>query len=42
MQELINYFATAPDWHRVVILASSIFLFWNVENIFALTLNYKK
>jgi sterol desaturase/sphingolipid hydroxylase (fatty acid hydroxylase superfamily) len=42
MHELINYFATAPDWHRVAILAGSIFLFWNVENVFALTLNYKK
>ncbi|PLK42130.1 sterol desaturase family protein [Emticicia sp. TH156] len=42
MNALINYFSTAPDWHRVLILTSSIFLFWNIENFSGFTLNYRK
>lgn len=42
MNFLINYFSDAPDWHRVVLLTVSIFLFWNIENISGITLNYRK
>ncbi|WP_158237896.1 sterol desaturase family protein [Emticicia sp. TH156] len=42
MHFLIDYFSHAPDWHRVLILTSSIFLFWNIENFFGVTRNYPK
>jgi sterol desaturase/sphingolipid hydroxylase (fatty acid hydroxylase superfamily) len=42
MNFFINYFTDAPDWHRVVLLTLCIFLFWNIENIAGVTLNYRK
>ncbi|AFK04915.1 fatty acid hydroxylase [Emticicia oligotrophica DSM 17448] len=31
MKNLINYFNSAPDFHRVLLLSFSFFLFWNIE-----------
>lgn len=42
MNFLIDYFSNAPDWHRVLILTTSIFLFWNIENFSGVTGNYQK
>ena len=42
MNNLIHYFSVPHDVLRVFILAFSIFLFWNIENLFAVSHNYKK
>ncbi len=36
------YFNNAPDSHRVILMLVSIFLFWNIENMIGLGLQYKK
>ncbi len=42
MEAIINYFTNIPDSHRILLLSSSIFLFWNIENFKPVSLNYKK
>ena len=42
MNKLIEYFSVEHDTHRILLLVCSIFLFWNIENIVALTIDYKK
>ena len=32
MQTLISYFNSAPDFHRILLLSSSFFVLWNLEN----------
>jgi len=42
METLKLYFNNAPDSHRVLLMLVSIFIFWNIENIMGLGLQYKK
>lgn len=42
MEGLKNYFSSEHDWHRIVLLFSCMFIFWNIENLLALNFNYKK
>lgn len=42
MKNLIAYFSIEHDTHRIFLLLFSIFIFWNIENIIAITTNYKK
>lgn len=42
MNNLIQYFTTMPDSHRVAILVISIIVFWNLENSINNKLNYSK
>jgi len=34
MNSIIIYFSNVPDSHRILLLTISLFLFWNVENLF--------
>ena len=42
MNNLIEYFSVEHDTHRLLLLVCSIFIFWNIENIIAITNDYKK
>ncbi|MEO6901672.1 MAG: sterol desaturase family protein [Bacteroidia bacterium] len=42
MQSIINYFSNVPDSHRIILLGTSLFIFWNIENLYAINFNYKK
>jgi sterol desaturase/sphingolipid hydroxylase (fatty acid hydroxylase superfamily) len=42
MQSVINYFSNVPDSHRIILLGASMLIFWNIENIYAISLNYRK
>lgn len=42
MNQLINYFNTAPDYHRVVLLLASMLLFGGVEVFRSISNNYNK
>jgi sterol desaturase/sphingolipid hydroxylase (fatty acid hydroxylase superfamily)/uncharacterized protein (DUF2147 family) len=42
MESIKIYFNNAPDSHRVILMLVSIFIFWNIENIMGLGLQYKK
>lgn len=42
MDSIKLYFNNAPDSHRVILMFASIFIFWNIENIMGLGLQYKK
>jgi sterol desaturase/sphingolipid hydroxylase (fatty acid hydroxylase superfamily) len=40
--QFAQYFATAPDWHRLLLLGVSIFILWNVENFSSVKPSYFK
>jgi len=42
MHSIINYFSNVPDSHRIILLGATLLLFWNIENLFAISFNYKK
>ena len=42
MNTIKDYFTNMPDSHRLLILLGSLFLFWYIENIKFITVNYKK
>lgn len=42
MQSIINYFSNVPDSHRLILLGAALLIFWNIENIFPISFNYKK
>ncbi len=42
MKNIISYFSNAPDSHRIAILFLSIFILWNLENLFAIAKDYNK
>ena len=42
MHIIIHYFSNVPDSHRLILLAASLLLFWNIENAFHINFNYEK
>ena len=42
MESLKDYFSSEHDFHRILLLMISIFVFWNIENLVSITFKYKK
>lgn len=42
MENLKVYFSSEHDLHRILLLTASIFIFWNIENMISINLNYRK
>ena len=42
METIKVYFNNAPDSHRVLLMLIAVFVFWNLENLMGLGMNYKK
>ncbi|WP_394990295.1 sterol desaturase family protein [Emticicia sp.] len=42
MNNIIEYFSNVPDSHRIILICTSMFLLWNIENSIGLNFNYKK